>query len=380
MDREPEEVSVLWNTAQQTSLCLEIETRCDENESCFDVEVGTIPELPSIFGGSSLCPGETTTFYTPEQDPDDTYEWSLPPNVNLISGGGTNEIEIEWAGEGDAEICVAITNACGTNDNCTLLSLYPIYNILFDTVICSGSTFFINGHAYGNGILSGVEYMVTSHGCDSIVEVEVMEASVLIYDITENLCPGDSIFLQGAFQDQTGTYVDSFLTANGCDSIVITQLFITPFDTTWLYSTTCDSTLDGIFITSYSNGNCDSTVIQQIDFVAPDTTYLLSASCSPADTLFTINHFSNHYGCDSVVITDIHLLRSDTTRLFFTSCDPASVGVVTTLLTNMDGCDSLIISTTLFSLSDTTRIHRIVCTYADTGTVTQLLINGHGCD
>jgi hypothetical protein len=95
-----------------------------------------------------------------------------------------------------------------------------------------------------------------------------------------------------------------------------------------------------------------------------------------ADTLFTINHFSNHYGCDSVVITDIHLLRSDTTRLFFTSCDPASVGVVTTLLTNQDGVDSTIISTTLFSLSDTTRIHRIVCTYADTGTVTQLLING----
>jgi hypothetical protein len=222
---------VLWNTAQQTSLCLEIETRCDENESCFDVEVGTIPELPSIFGGSSLCPGETTTLYTPEQDPDDTLCVVASPNVNLISGSGTNEIEIEWAGEGDAEICVAITNACGTNDNCTCCPV-PTYDILFDTVICSGSTFYINGHAYGNGILSGVEYMVTSHGCDSIVEVEVMEASVLIYDITENLCPGDSIFLQGAFQDQTGTYVDSFLTASGCDSIVITQLFITPFDTT----------------------------------------------------------------------------------------------------------------------------------------------------
>jgi gliding motility-associated-like protein len=375
-----DEITILWNTPQETSLCLDIETRCDMNEGCYDVIVGTIPELPQIAGGTDLCPGESTTLYTPEQDPNDTYEWTLPPNVSLVSGAGTNEIEIEWASPGDAEICVAITNACGTNDNCTILSLYPNYNVLFDTTICAGSTFFINGHEYGNGILNGTEFFTTSHGCDSIVEVEVMEASVLTFMVTENLCPGDSIFLDGAFQNQSGTYIDSFLTVSGCDSIVLTQLIITPFDTTWLFSNTCDSTQAGIFITSYAQGNCDSTVIRQITYIPPDTTLFVSTSCFPADTLYSIVHYANTYGCDSVVITDINLLPSDTTLLTFSSCDPAAVGVVTTQMTNVYGCDSTIIATTLFSLSDTTRIHRIVCTYADTGTVSQLLTNHNGCD
>jgi len=375
-----DEVTVLWNTVQETSLCLEIETRCDMNVGCFDVTVGTLPDVPSIFGGTSLCPGESTTLYTPEQDPDDTYEWTLPPNVNVISGAGTNEIEIEWGIAGDGEICVAITNACGTNDNCSIITTFPNYYVLFDTTICAGSTFFVNGHEYGNGILNGTEYFISSNGCDSIVEVEVMEASVLTFMVSENRCPGDSVFLEGEYQYESGTYLDSFLTVSGCDSIVFTELIITPFDTTWLTSTTCDSTLDGIFITHFAHGNCDSTVIHQITFIPPDTTLLISASCVPTDTLHSIVHYSNHYGCDSVVITVVNLLPSDTTLLVYSSCDPAMVGVVITQLLNTSGCDSTVVETTLFSLSDTTRIHRIVCMYTDTGTVNSLFVNHNGCD
>ncbi|HJW28682.1 MAG TPA: hypothetical protein VJ508_05455, partial [Saprospiraceae bacterium] len=163
-----DEITILWNTVQEASLCLDVETRCDMNTGCFDVTVGTIPDIPMIIGGTTLCPGESTDLYTPEQDPDDTYLWTLPPNVNLISGQGTNEIELEWAAMGDAEVCVEITNACGSNENCTLLSLYPNYDVLFDTTICAGSTFFINGHEYGHGILTGTEYFVSTNGCDSI--------------------------------------------------------------------------------------------------------------------------------------------------------------------------------------------------------------------
>ncbi len=375
-----DEITVLWNSPQETSICLSIQTRCDMNEGCFEVTVGTIPLLPLIAGGTTLCPGESTNLYTPEQDPEDTYDWTIPSNVTLLSGAGTNEIEIAWSAPGEAEICVEVTNACGTNDNCTILNMYPNYDVLFDTTICAGSTFFIHGHMYGNGILSGTEYLVTTNGCDSIVEVNVTEASELTFLVTENLCPGDSIFLQGSYQNQTGTYVDSFLTISGCDSIIITHLLITPFDTTWIYSITCDSMADGIFISQYVHGNCDSTVIEQITYVPPDTTFFVSATCIPEDTLHTVVYYLNRFGCDSIVITDISFLPSDTTLLYNSSCDPAMVGVTATHLTNKNGCDSTVILTTLFSLSDTTLIHRIVCTRADTGTVTQLLVNQNGCD
>jgi hypothetical protein len=117
-------ITLLWEQDQTADICLEIETRCDADEACFEVEVGTVPELPLISGATDLCPGETITLYTPEQGADDTYDWILPSNVNLISGGGTNEIEIEWVSAGEVEICVAVTNACGT----TATVYYPAQN------------------------------------------------------------------------------------------------------------------------------------------------------------------------------------------------------------------------------------------------------------
>ena len=38
--------------------------------------------------------------------------------------------------------------------------------------------------------------------------------------------PGDSIYVEGAYQTQSGTYLDSLTSTWGCDSIVITQLTI----------------------------------------------------------------------------------------------------------------------------------------------------------
>lgn len=374
------EVTILWTEDQETSLCLDIETRCDINTSCYAITVNTVPDLPQIQGTTQLCPGETAIFYTPEQAFDDTYDWIVPPNVSIINGDGTNEIEIAWVSAGEAEICVAVTNDCGTTDNCALITLSPAYLTLFDTMICAGTTFDLNGHTYGNGVLSGIEYFQTVEGCDSVVEVEVMEVASLEYMVTTHLCPGDSIFLAGAFQEEAGTYIDTFQTVAGCDSIILTEVLITPFDTTWLFSHTCDAAQSGLFVTTYSLGQCDSTVITQVDFIPADTTWQISYSCQAADTMSGILLLTNRFGCDSIVIIAIRLLASDTTVLQQTSCDPADVGTDTIALSNLSGCDSLVILHTTFLLSDTTRLDQYVCTYADTGTLTNLWTNQQGCD
>lgn len=374
------EITILWNDPEDYEICLAIETRCDMNEGCFEVTVGTVPEFPLISAPSSLCPGETATLYTPEFDPDDTYEWIVPSEVTVISGEGTNEIEVEWAHEGDAEICVEVTNVCGTTDNCTLLTLLPSYLILFDTVICEGSTFDINGHTYGNGVLTGTEYFVTVNGCDSIVEVEVTEASSLEFLVTEYICPGDSAFLQGAYQTQSGTYTDSFTTVTNCDSLVITQLIVSPFDTTWITLSTCDPALAGTTMQTYAQGNCDSTVITEVLLSPTDTSYIFFFSCSPSDTGHVTQLLTNRFGCDSLVLTITYLLASDTTLIFGTTCDPALAGVSRDTLSNSNGCDSLVITTISFQQSDTTILYLTSCMYPDTGTTSTLLINSMGCD
>jgi gliding motility-associated-like protein len=373
-------VTVLWEETQDAQLCLAIETRCEENEACFEVSVGTLPEFPLITGPTALCPGETVTFYTPEFDPGDSYNWIVPAELNIISGEGTNEIDVEWAMEGEVEICVQVTNACGTTDNCTVINLYPSFLTLFDTTICEGSTIDINGTIYGNGIWTGIETFTSIHGCDSIVEVDITEANVLEFFQDIQLCPGDSIFLNGAYQTQEGIYTEDYITTEGCDSIVITTVSITPFDTTLILLSSCNPTDTGTIVVHYVMGNCDSTVITTTQLLPSDTTVITRYSCAPADTGSVSALYSNQYGCDSIVHTITLLNPTDTTLLSFTSCDPSNVGVTEQHLTNQYGCDSLVISTTTYLQSDTTLIFMPTCLYADTGTVSLLLTNTEGCD
>lgn len=374
------EVTILWEDAQQGEICLEIETRCDMNEGCFEVTVGTFPVFPLISGPTSMCPGDIATFYTAEVDPNDTYEWIVPAELNIVSGEGTNEIEVEWAQPGEAEICLEVTNACGTTDNCTIVNLWPAYLTLMDTIICSGSTVEINGTTYGNGLFSGVETFTSVNGCDSIVEVEISEATVLTFLFTSYLCPGDSIYLEGAYQTQGGIYTDNYLTSSGCDSIVITDVILSPSDTTWIMLGSCNPLDTGTFIITINQGNCDSTAITEITLLPTDTTLINLSSCFPADTGVVIQLLSNQFGCDSLIVTSTALLHTDTTALFLSTCDPAGVGVTQQTLTNIVGCDSLVITTVSFLLSDTTLLTDYACVIADTGTTSTLLVNSMGCD
>ncbi len=198
--------------------------------------------------------------------------------------------------------------------------------------------------------------------------------------VTKTLCPGDSLFVQGAFQTQAGVYVDSFTTISNCDSLVITELIFSANDTTWINSTTCNPADAGMTIVTINQGSCDSTVITQVLLLASDTTLISLYSCSLADTGQVIQSLSNAAGCDSLVVTNTYLLQSDTTLFFQTSCNPSDTGITTQVLSNINGCDSTVVTTISYLLSDTTLTSVLTCFYADTGITSTLLINSKGCD
>lgn len=69
---------------------------------------------------------------------------------------------------------------------------------------------------------------VTSTGCDSIITTEIVVNNSTSTNQNESITEGDSILLGGMSQTTAGTYVDSLLTVNGCDSIVTTILSVLP--------------------------------------------------------------------------------------------------------------------------------------------------------
>lgn len=89
--------------------------------------------------------------------------------------------------------------------------------------ICTGDSLLAGG-AYQTAEGFYANTFTVPFGCDSVV---VTDLKILNHDpITQTLttCAGDSIFAGGAFQTTAGIYYDSLLNANGCDSLIISEL------------------------------------------------------------------------------------------------------------------------------------------------------------
>lgn len=337
------------------------------------------PAEPLLEATGPLCPGSTTLITSPE-NPDVAFEWSVSSHLDIVSGQGSNEIFVEWAEEGFGEICLEISDECGSAETCFMIELLPEYETYFDTVLCAGATIDINGTTYGNGVWFGVQSFVSVEGCDSIVYIGIEEIHAEEYFLVEYLCPGDSIFLEGSYQTMGGFYTEQFTNIAGCDSNVITEVIISSADSTFLLSTTCNPGEAGTFLSVFSAGNCDSVVVEEIVLIAADTIVNVFTSCNPADTGTVAQSFINQGGCDSTVVTITMLLRSDTTYISGTSCLPDEAGMTMDTLINVSGCDSIVIRTIVYAEADTTQIEIPSCFPSDTGTTSLVFSNIHGCD
>lgn len=375
-----DQINILWGNATAANICLAIETFCYSNSACLNVEINTVPTATVLSGPLYYCPGEIGTLSGPIYDSIDDYQWIIPSGLNVLSGQGTNSIVIEWGNSLEEEICLEMTNECGTTSNCVFLSLSPGYSTYLDTVLCAGNIITINGTTYGNGVLTGSELFTAINGCDSLVTIVITEMNAVEFMQNEFICSGDSIFLQGAFQTQPGIYKDTFTTVDGCDSLLVTALTIVPLDTTWINSTTCDPTLAGIDTITINFPDCDSIVIHETVLSVSDTTMVKYFSCSLLDTGQTMEHLINTSGCDSIIVISTHFISPDTSHSYQFSCDSSDVGVFEQTYTNVFGCDSVVINTVSFSLSDTTEINYFTCTVADSGMTSILLLNSFGCD
>ncbi len=75
------------------------------------------PSTPSsITGSSSVCPNATNIQYSTPQVGSLTYTWTVPANVTIVSGQGTNTIVVNW-GPTAGSVFVKANNTCGSSAN-----------------------------------------------------------------------------------------------------------------------------------------------------------------------------------------------------------------------------------------------------------------------
>ena len=187
-------------------------------------------------------------------------------------------------------------------------------------------------------------------GCDSILITNLLVSppdSILVYS---TICEGDSILLGWNYQSATGTYYDTLVTSSGCDSILITNLLVSPPDSILVYSTICkgDSILLGgnyqsttgiYYDTLVTSSGCDSVLSTVLAISSPnsiqvtkDTSIMIGESInllasgasfyswstgdigniinvSPIQTTSYFVTGTNSQGCESIGIVTVTVIR-----------------------------------------------------------------------
>ena len=63
-------------------------------------------------------------------------------------------------------------------------------------------------------------------GCDSMVYSNLIVYPIFSDTNNQTICSGELYSINGNVYDTTGIYLDTLLTSFGCDSIIITNLFV----------------------------------------------------------------------------------------------------------------------------------------------------------
>lgn len=191
--------------------------------------------------------------------------------------------------------------------------------------ICSKDSFFIGTRIYktnGNyrDTLSG------SLNSDSIILTQLKTIMPTYYSQNINLCSGLKITIKKKVYSISGIYYDTFINANGCDSILTTNLNISSPSPFIQNVSICSGgkyligkntyTSAGIYTdTIFSYNGCDSIVISKIS-VSPIPIYTQNISVCEGETYLIGKHqyskagsyidtISNPLGCDSIVYSSI---------------------------------------------------------------------------
>ncbi len=272
-------------------------------------------------------------------------------------------------------------NGC---DSTTILHLtvYPVYNENVSEVICATAL----PYRWRNKVIEEAGAYVfeetTVNGCDSIVTLNLSVSDAYVTNLQAHICQGEVYNQNGFDTAEPGVYQLNLTAHNGCDSVVILNLFVHDLNTTELSDAVCQNeaysrygfqnistaevgtfTYTQVVPTQYG---CDSTVVltltvnpvYDLQFAETiclgerynengfDTMPQTAGVCTMVENLITAN------GCDSIRTLTLNVLPTYRQSLTIETCDNEPFQFGDTLLTQstqysfnfhtVAGCDSIV--------------------------------------
>ena len=310
---------------------------------------------------------------------------------------------------------------CDTTVSLTVqISNQPI-NITKDTTICQGDFIIFNQQIITN---AGIYYTTVPNpfGCDSVITLNVQINQSRVRTTDTSICQGNSILFNNQVISVAGTYSYRIQNNNGCDSIIILNLHITPpifkdidaqickggsytigsqtFTQTGQYSVTlvssatqCDSVVQlNLSIVDTLKETLDYKICQGDSIVVENTVYKTSGT-------YFVN-LKSAINCDSLIIIRLKVIEPAFSNIAEKICEGDSIfvgnkyykeaGNYTIKIKSSEQCDSTITFTLVVNPKKQTQIDTTVCAgtiirvgnkeYSVSGNYTDTLKTSMGCD
>ncbi|MEI6310806.1 MAG: gliding motility-associated C-terminal domain-containing protein [Bacteroidota bacterium] len=287
-----------------------------------------------------------------------------------------------------------------------------------DYTMCHGEIFTYGLHSYTEeGIY--IDSNVTINGCDSITTITLNVLPIADSSLFFTSCENEAITFNSIVYTTSGIYTDTFISNNGCDSIVTLHITILETDTTILRIDACNNvgyffndqllTSTGIYTDTFSSSiGCDSFIILNLIIHTPSFRQVSYTICQGETLTFGSHTYTEEgiyldsnttsSGCDSITSITLNTLPTADSNLYFTACAGHSIqfntttysysGIYTDTFTSLNGCDSVIHLHITILEQDTSVIHLTSCTALNIGTqyinhsgrYYDTLYNSSGCD
>jgi len=333
---------------------------------------GSVQICPVISCGTATCPTNSTN---PAGCP--PFNFSDSTYINVCDNGVNSGIAVVTPDCGSHfsylwDDSLAQTDSMATNlapgtynilVTNTALGCDTTYTLVVDTVllnvsdsqyveICPGDSLLIGGN-YQTIAGNYYDTLVSVHGCDSILTTTLALLPVSTFTTNLSICQGDSVLLGGTYQNTAGSYNDTLIAANGCDSVLTTVLSVLPIASSTDTVITCQG--DSIFVggtfqttagtyydTLATSNNCDSILATtlvfnsyfydtlSIDFCQGDSVYAGGSYQTTSGVFVDTNNTSN--GCDSIIQTTVTVIHQPTADFEVVgmnlSCDGTQVQLI----------------------------------------------------
>ena len=302
----------------------------------------------------------------------------------------------------------------------TSLTVRPVNATTQVFNMCSGGSVTVGANTYTTtGVYTDI--LTDMNSCDSTVTTDLTIASSIVINNITTICAGDSVVLGTHTYNTTGVYSDTFTAMAGCDSIVNTDLTVSPAITGTQTLTVCAGGMVMVGASMYMTSGtytdiftamngCDSTLTTNLTVLSADTTIQMVTVCA-GDTLMigTSTYFNSGIytnvltsinGCDSTLITNLTVNPAITGSQTLTVCAGGMVmvgtsmymtsGTFTDILTAVDGCDSTVTTnltvmpaitgSQVLNMCSGSTVTVGASTYNTTGIYTDVLMAANGCD